>query len=102
MLMKSTAESAGHRKTVRAALEVADGQRPAVAVELPDGRLVTAKLPAARRLLGRAAQRLKTLGKLMMRELISPESSSYSAAQVEHMGHNPRLRRGAYRALNAR
>ena len=96
MLMKSIGITQDIRKTVRAALEVAERtSEPAVAVELPDGRLVTGKTSP---LLGASSaallNALKTLGEIDDGiELISPEViEPIQQLKVEHMGnHNPRL-----------
>ena len=96
MLMKSIEITPDIRKTVRAALEVAERTGgPAVAIELPDGRLVTGKTSP---LLGASSaallNALKALGGIEDSiELISPAViEPIQQLKVGHMGnHNPRL-----------
>ncbi|MGI6167005.1 MAG: DUF1846 domain-containing protein [Eubacteriales bacterium] len=96
MLMKSIGITQDIRKTVRAALEVAERTGgPAVAIELPDGRIVTGKTSP---LLGASSaallNALKALGGIDDSiELISPAViEPIQKLKVGHMGNtNPRL-----------
>ena len=96
MLMNSLGISTEIRRPVKAALEKAEETgAPAVAIELPDGRMVTGKTST---LLGASAAALLNALKLLGGiaddvHLISPSIiEPIAQLKVEHMGnHNPRL-----------
>ena len=96
LLMKKTGVDAESRRVVAPALELAERtQRPAAAMELPDGRIVTGKtselLGACSALLLNALKALAGLDDEL--HLISPVViEPMQHLKVDHMGHrNPRL-----------
>ena len=95
LLMKKAGVSLDDRKVVAPALEKAEQTgKPAAAMELPDGRIVTGKTS---NLLGASAalllNALKTLGELPDVHLISPTViDPIQHLKVDHFGNrNPRL-----------